>query len=176
MLRARGACVFNFRRNEWNRWLREGSEKRNEGKKRKTRRKREKKKSKKAGETCTQSLSGAAESALATVSPASVIRVYIVERFSISIYNTRAPRSPHVAAAVGRSLTERKMVFPGREMWRARYAHNTTHQRSDDIAKLKRRVLSGADRIAARCVTREMIVRHSKTCVTLVSARVYSHN
>ncbi|EGI65533.1 hypothetical protein G5I_05922 [Acromyrmex echinatior] len=42
-------------------------------------------------------------------------------------------------------------------MWRARYAYNTTHQRFDDIAKLKRRILSGRIE-SAGCVTKEIIV------------------
>lgn len=42
-------------------------------------------------------------------------------------------------------------------MWRARYAHNTTHQRFDDIAKLKRQILSGRIE-STECVTKEIIV------------------
>jgi len=42
------------------------------------------------------------------------------------------------------SLTERKIVFPRKcgVPTIAHYAYNTTHQRFDDIAKLKRRILS----------------------------------
>jgi len=92
-----------------------------------------------------------------TVTRPSVIRIYIES--SISIYNTSSPHaaaSLAVAAVAGRKSHRAENGFSWK-MWRARYAYNTTHQRSDDIAKLKRRILSGRIE-SAGCVTKEIIV------------------
>lgn len=112
MLRVKGACVFNFRRNEWNRRLcHERSRDEIEGtggRQEKNEEDGEKRKGKKAGKLA-QSFSGAPNP------PPQQFpghRLFVYMGSSISIYNTPSPHAAAVAAARTKVSSSGKMVFP----------------------------------------------------------------